>query len=290
MSLPFGSISAGTIRTDLAVSPRLTASRTYRVLRREPAAIRRDERCVPVEMPVAISYNGVGYAVMMASPADLEDFAFGFSRGERIIERAAEVIEIASHATDWGVLLDIRIAPERFAPVLDRIRHRVAESGCGLCGVENLEQAVKPLPRLGVRPGATSGAIFAALGGLRRHQPLNEATGAVHAAAYCRRDGELLAVREDVGRHNALDKLIGHLTRSGSSADDGFILLTSRCSYELIEKTVLLGCPLLVTVSAATSLAVDRAREAGLSLISLARPDAMLVMNDPYALFAESSS
>lgn len=277
------------IRAD-AVSPHMSASRVYPVLRREPTATSCDERCVPVETPVAISFNGVGYAVMMASPADLEDFAVGFSRSERIIERAAEVIEIAPHPTDQGVLLDIRIASDRFAPVLDRIRHRVAESGCGLCGIENLEQVLKPLPQLGVRPMATSHAIFAALGALRQHQPLNAATGAVHAAAYCGNDGEPLAVREDVGRHNALDKLLGHLARSDRSTADGFILLTSRCSYELVEKTALAGCPLLVTVSAATSLAVDRAREAGLSLISLARPDAMQVMNDPYGLFAASSS
>jgi FdhD protein len=149
-----------------------------------------------------------------------------------------------------------------------------------LCGIENLEQALRPLPAL--LPTSTAGpaAIFHALEALRAHQPLNMATGAVHAAALCAADGAIRIAREDVGRHNAFDKLIGAMARADMTWDGGFALLSARCSYELVEKAVLAGCPLLVTVSMATSLAVERAAEAGLELIALARSDAMLASGD----------
>jgi FdhD protein len=160
--------------------------------------------------------------------------------------------------------------------VIERVRHRVSESSCGLCGIENLEQALRPLPRLTSAGEVEPAAIFRALEQLRAHQPLNAATGAVHAAALCAADGTIRAAREDVGRHNAFDKLIGAMLRDGLAWDGGFALLSARCSYELVEKAVLAECPLLVTVSMATSLAVERAEEAGLRLIALARSDAML--------------
>ena len=156
------------------------------------------------------------------------------------------------------------------------MRHRVSESSCGLCGIENLEQALRELPRTDAGEAPADAAIFAALDALPDHQPLNAATGAVHAAALCGRDGAIRLAREDVGRHNGFDKLIGAMLRGGLGWDGGFALLSSRCSYELVEKAALSGCPTLVTVSAPTGLAIDRAREAGLRLIVLARPDAML--------------
>jgi FdhD protein len=233
-------------------------------------------RAVAVEAPVAIEINGLGYAVMMATPADLEDFAFGFCRSERLIEGVKDIVAVEPHDSDRGTILRVFLMEERVERVAERVRHRVSESSCGLCGIENLEQALRPLPRVTASGKASPEAIFAALAGLRAHQPLNMATGAVHAAALCAVDGTIRLAREDVGRHNAFDKLIGAMLRDGLGWDGGFALLSSRCSYELVEKAVLAGCPTLVTVSMATSLAVARAGETGLELIVLARSDAML--------------
>lgn len=244
------------------------------------------QRSVPVETPVAISFLGIGYAVMMATPNDLEDFAYGFAHAERLIDNATDVVGIEIRAEEKGVLLGIELAPERHDRVLARVRHRVGESSCGLCGIENLEQALRPLPRLPPPADIAPAAIFRALEALRAHQPLNAETGAVHAAALCDAEGNVLAAREDVGRHNAFDKLVGHCLREGQDMATGFALLTARCSYELVEKAALAGVPLLVTISAPTSLAVERAEECGLTLIALARSDSVLVMSDPHGLFA----
>jgi FdhD protein len=243
-------------------------------------------RTVPAEAPVAISFLGIGYAVMMATPADLEDFAVGFARCERLIEAAQDVVGIDVRAEGRGILLGIELIAERHDRVLQRVRHRVGDSSCGLCGIENLEQALRPLPTLPAPAAVAPAAIFAALEALRAHQPLNAETGAVHAAALCDTRGAILAAREDVGRHNAFDKLIGHCLRERRDMGGGFVLLTARCSYELVEKAALARVPLLVTISAPTGLAVERAHEAGLTLVALARPDSMLVMSDPHGLFA----
>jgi len=243
------------------------------------------QRMVPAEVPIAISFLGIGYAVMMATPCDMEDFAVGFARSERLIDDAADVIGIEIREGEGGVLLGIELAAERHDRVLQRVRHRVGESSCGLCGIENLEQALRPLPKLLAPAAIAPAAIFRALEAIRAHQPLNAETGAVHAAAWCDAGGEVIAAREDVGRHNAFDKLVGHCLREGSDMAAGFVLLTARCSYELVEKAALAGVPLLATISAPTSLAITRAKEAGLTLIALARPDSVLVMTDPHGLF-----
>ncbi|WP_156677829.1 formate dehydrogenase accessory sulfurtransferase FdhD [Sphingomonas profundi] len=234
------------------------------------------DRALAVEAPVAIELNGLGYAVMMATPADLTDFAYGFAHAERLIDDAADCLDVATHDAAGGLILRVTLAPSRVDRVVDRVRHRVSESSCGLCGLENLEQALRPLPAVTVACTAPDAAIFAALGALRDHQPLNRATGATHAAALCGADGTIRLAREDVGRHNAFDKLIGAMLRQGIGWDGGFALLSSRCSFELVEKAVLAGCPMLATVSAPTSLAIDRAAAAGLRLVALARPDAAL--------------
>jgi FdhD protein len=241
---------------------------------------------VPVERPVAISFLGIGYAVMMATPTDLEDFAYGFARAERLIDDAADLTGIEIREEERGVLLGIELVSERHDRVLARVRHRVGESSCGLCGIENLEQALRPLPALPAPARIEPAAIFRALDAIRAHQPLNAETGAVHAAAYCDAQGEVVAAREDVGRHNAFDKLVGHCLREGRDTGAGFAVLTARCSYELVEKAALAGVRMLVTISAPTSLAVERAQEAGLTLVALARPDSMLVMSDPHRLFS----
>src|SRR4051794_1538034 len=243
------------------------------------------QRMVPAEVPIAISFLGIGYAVMMATPSDIEDFAIGFARSERLIESAADVIGIEIRVKEEGILLGIELEVERHDRVLQRVRHRVGESSCGLCGIENLEQALRPLPKLPAPEAIPPDAIFRALEAIRGRQPLNAETGAVHAAALCDSAGEVIAAREDVGRHNAFDKLVGHCLREGRDMRAGFVLLTARCSYELVEKAALAGVPMLVTISAPTSLAIERAKQAGLTLVALARPDSALAMTDPYGLF-----
>jgi FdhD protein len=235
-------------------------------------------RSVAVEAPISVEFNGIGYAVMMASPAELEDFAVGFALSERLVEDAGEILAIDHHVSAPGHILRITLVDTRSEALLGRVRHRVSDSSCGLCGIENLEQALRPLPLITSTSDAGDAAIFTALSRLRDLQPLNRETGAVHAAALCSADGAVLLVREDVGRHNAFDKLIGAMARAGQDWAGGFALLSSRCSYELVEKAALADCPLLVTISAPTTLAVERARAAGVRLVVLARPDAVLVI------------
>jgi FdhD protein len=234
------------------------------------------DRAIADETPVAIEVNGLGYAVLMASASDLVDLAYGFALAERLIDRRSDIVEVESLSLPAGLMLRITLIAERSALVTERVRHRISESSCGLCGIENLEQALRPLPRVTQSTAADDAALFRSLARLRDHQPLGRETGAVHAAALAAADGEILLVREDVGRHNAFDKLIGAMLRTGTAWDGGFALLTSRCSYELVEKAVLADCPLLVTISAPTGLALARAGEAGLRLAVLARPDAIL--------------
>jgi len=229
------------------------------------------------EVPVALEFNGVGYAVLMATPTDITDLLVGFALSERLMGAGDPAFDVDVHATEEGIIARATLPPERTDDLLDRVRHRATDSSCGLCGVENIEQAMRPLPLVMARSRADDAAIFRALEALQVHQPLNARTGAVHAAVWVGQDGTIRLVREDVGRHNAFDKLIGAMRRAGADWDGGFALLSSRCSYELVEKAVLSDCPLLVTISAPTALALHRAREAGLDLRVIARPDAMLV-------------
>lgn len=237
------------------------------------------DRAVAVETPVALEFNGIGYAVLMATPTDLEDLAVGFALSERLIRGLPDISNIDLHQAEQGMLVRVRLAPDRQGAIEDRVRHRVTESACGLCGIENLEQALRPLPRVTATANVQSDALFRALAALYNFQPGNRRTGAMHAAALCAANGDLFLAREDVGRHNAFDKLIGAMARDGKDWDGGFALLSSRCSYELVEKAVLANCPMLVTVSAPTSLAIERARAANLSLVVLARGDAALIVN-----------
>ncbi len=233
-------------------------------------------RDIPVEAAIAIEYNGIGYAVMMATPIDLHDFAIGFSLSERIVDNAAEIREVISTQTDNGWILRVLLPSHKMDTIVQRVRTRVSESSCGLCGLENLDQINRPLPPITSTLHVPSSAYFNALKELPEHQPLNAQTGGVHAAAFCSPDGKIILAREDVGRHNALDKLIGAMTRANLQAETGFMLLSSRCSFELVEKTAISGCSVLVTISTATSLAVTRAQSIGLTLIGLARADTML--------------
>lgn len=243
-------------------------------------------RSMAVEAPVSIEVGGIGYAVMMATPANLEDYAIGFALSEGLVAAPDQVERIDVHPVEGGWALRLWVPPERKAIAIERARQRVSESSCGLCGIENIAQALRPLPPLTARIRTDRAAIAAALAALRDQQPLGQATGAVHAAAFCSPTGDIRLVREDVGRHNALDKLIGALARAGIDPAAGFVLLSARCSYELVEKTVRAGCPMLVTISAPTSLAAQRAAQAGLTLVALARPDSALIVSDARGMIA----
>lgn len=251
-------------------------SYTAKIVRPGASASEKSSRQVAIEAPVSIEFNGIGYAVMMASPSDLEDFVTGFAISERLIERADQLGQIDVHRHEKGWIIRANVASEKADAVFERARTRVAESSCGLCGLENLELVARPLPKVIAHQPISKDHIFAALAVLQDHQPLNKATGGVHAAAWVDEAGKIACVREDVGRHNALDKLIGAMARKNRLLSAGFVLTTSRCSYEIVEKSVIAGATTLVTISVPTSIAIERAISCGLTLISLAREDSYL--------------
>lgn len=232
------------------------------------------------EAPVALEFNGLSYAVMMATPRDLQDFALGFALTESLAKQPGDLSDIDVAEVEQGWIVRGQLTGLGIEQLTDRVRTRVAESSCGLCGIENLAAVARPLPAVAAHTALDPQAIFAALAALRDHQPLGRATGAAHAAAFATPHGTILQAREDVGRHNALDKLIGALAGARQDPAAGFVISTARCSYEIVEKAVRAGATRLVTVSLPTSLAVARARAAGLSLWSLARDDSVLLVND----------
>jgi FdhD protein len=238
------------------------------------------------ECPVAFEVNGLGYAVMLASPSDLEDFAIGFALSERLATCAEDVTMLDIAKVEGGHIARLTI-PSLGSELSDRVRLRATEGGCGLCGTRSIEEVLAPPVPLTAKLHVTRAAITASLAAISDFQPLGQANGAMHAAAFCDPDGKIRLAREDVGRHNALDKLIGAMARAQVDSSRGFMLLTARCSVELVDKTARCGCPLLVTISAPTTLAVERAKAAGLTLLALARPDSALVMNDPHRLFID---
>jgi FdhD protein len=239
------------------------------------------KRIIPEETAVAFSYDGGTYAVMMATPQNLEDFAVGFSLTEGLVSSAAEIRQLDIVEHDSGVELRMWLAEPRAAALNQRRRHLAGPTGCGLCGIESLDEAVRSVPR--VRDGATFSPteIMRALDALSPRQELNRQTRAVHAAAFWRRDAGLAAVREDVGRHNALDKLAGALARDTVQSQDGMVLLTSRVSVEMVQKTAVIGAPLIVAVSAPTALAVRTAETAGITLAAIARSDGFEIFSHP---------
>jgi FdhD protein len=231
------------------------------------------KRIIPEETAVAFTYDGGSYAVMMATPQNLEDFALGFSFTEGLVASPADIrhLEVIEHET--GIELRMWLAEPRAAALSERRRHLAGPTGCGLCGIESLDEALRPLRRVGDGGVFVPAEIMRALDTLAPRQELNRQTRAVHAAAFWRPEAGLVAVREDVGRHNALDKLAGSLVRAGTQVDDGMVLLTSRVSVEMVQKTAAIGAPLIVAVSAPTALAVRTAESAGITLVAVARGD-----------------
>jgi FdhD protein len=236
---------------------------------------------VAVEVPVGLVYNGVPHVVMLATPGDLADFALGFSLSEGILEAPEELLDLRVEEGEEGIQVDLEIPHGRFEALDTRRRNLTGRTGCGLCGVDQLTQVARPVRRVPVRGKVSLGAIRRALDELPALQEINRAAGAVHAAAFAGLDGALRFVREDVGRHNALDKLIGILAREGVDPQSGFALITSRCSFEMVQKSAVAGIPVLVAISAPTSLAIEIAERSRVTLAAFAREDGINVYVDP---------
>lgn len=230
------------------------------------------ERFVPEETPVAFSYAGSTHAVMMATPADLEDFAVGFSLTEGIITDPGEIETIEVLAEDKGIDVQVRLADAQNDALTARRRHMAGPVGCGLCGIESIEQAVRVTPSVRASSLTLSeDAVVEAVRLLNGQQPLHMVTRAVHGAGFYVPGEGLIAVREDVGRHNALDKLVGAARRAGHAGSAGAVVVTSRVSVEMVQKTAIIGSPFIIAISAPTALAIRTAEEAGMTLIALVR-------------------
>jgi FdhD protein len=241
------------------------------------------EDCIAEEMPIGMLYNGVSFAVMMATPHDLDDFALGFSLSEGLIAGPAQLQSIEQHAWLEGIQLAMTVTPAAPAARLDDAARRLlpGRGSCGICGTRELEDAVRQPGRIPHAPTFHATALEQALAQLQANQPMNAATGAVHAAAWADAEGRVMLVREDVGRHNALDKLIGAMVKAGIAPDSGMLLLTSRASYEMVTKAANAGIGFMAAISAPTALAVELARSAGVCLVGFARPGSHNVYTYP---------
>ena len=237
---------------------------------------------VATETAVAMVYNGISHVVMMATPADLKDFALGFSLSEGILTSPKQLLDCDQAETDKGIELAITITAEPFAKLKERRRNLVGRTGCGLCGAESLEQAITAPNNISAQLSISHSALQRAIAALGGEQQLQQQTGAVHGAAWCSKEGEILLLREDVGRHNALDKLLGAISKQEPT--EGFVLVTSRASYEMVSKTASANIPLLAAVSAPTSLAIELAAQSGLTLVGFSRTGRHVVYTNGHRL------
>jgi FdhD protein len=234
------------------------------------------------ETAIAISFNGTTQAVMMATPQDVEDFAYGFALSEGFVAGMTDVerFEIASHAK--GLEAQLWITSQKAEALSARRRHMSGPVGCGLCGIDSLNEALRALPKIvRPRPVLTAVDVEIATDHLRQQQPLHDQTRAIHAAGFLMAGKGIVMAREDVGRHNALDKLIGGLMRAGLDPANGAFVITSRVSMDMVQKTAMAGCPVLIAVSAPTALAVDVATKAGVTLVAFARAPHFEIFSHP---------
>jgi FdhD protein len=236
------------------------------------------------ECAIALVYNGISHAVMMASPNDLTEFAIGFSLTESVITSAEQIYSVEQQVTEKGIELEIEISAAQFAALKHKRRQLSGRSGCGLCGVESLEQVLGNAAQVGSSIKVSHNAIQKALASLSSNQQLQSITGATHCAAWCDTNGKILLIREDIGRHNALDKLIGALERQQVNKAQGFVTVSSRASYEMVQKVASVGIELLVAVSSATTLAIDVANQSGVTLVGFAREGRHIVYVHPQRL------
>jgi FdhD protein len=239
---------------------------------------------VTEEVPVALVYHGVPHVVMLASPADLEDYAVGFTVSEGLVDRPSEIQSVEVERLADSIEVRIGIAGERFSELLRRRRNLTGRSGCGLCGAETVEEAIRPPVKVAKGPVVSTEDLHAALIQIESMQPVNARTGSIHAAAWVLPGKGIQLVREDVGRHNALDKVIGALVRSGADVTAGYALITSRASFEMVQKAAAAGIAFVAAVSAPTALAIRMAEQTGLTLVGFARRDQHVVYAHPERL------
>lgn len=240
---------------------------------------------VAEEIPVALEYNGISHAVMMATPADLEDFALGFSLTEGILTDASELYDCEIVPGAQGIQVQMQVASARFAALKEKRRNLIGRTGCGLCGAETLAQAVRCPAVVGAAAGHFSSVnLHAALDDMQSQQLLQQQTGATHAAAWIDVNGKIRLVREDVGRHNALDKLIGALALERLDFSQGGLIITSRASYEMVQKAATVGIGLIAAISAPTALAIRLAKQTNVTLIGFVRRQGHVVYAGPQRL------
>jgi FdhD protein len=239
---------------------------------------------VTEEVPVALVYHGVPHVVMLASPADLEDYAVGFTVSEGLVASPSEIQSVEVERAADSIEVRIGIAGERFSELLRRRRNLTGRSGCGLCGAETVEEAIRPPVPVATGLTVSSADMHAALIQLETLQPINARTGSIHAAAWVVPGKGIEFVREDVGRHNALDKVIGALVRSGTDVAAGYAVITSRASFEMVQKAAAAGITFMVAVSAPTAMAIRMAEQSGLTLVGFARRDQHVIYAHPERL------
>lgn len=261
-----------------------SVSREVAVERWKRGAIEHTTDLVAEEVPVALVYHDVPHVVMLATPADLEDYAVGFTLSEGLVERADEIRGVEVVAGEASVDVKITVAWERFAQLLQRRRNLTGRTGCGLCGAESAADAIRECPPVPAGLSVSTAELHAAIAQLAARQPINARTGSVHAAAWVVPGEGIQLVREDVGRHNALDKTIGALVRARADLAGGYMLITSRASYEMVQKCATVGIALLVALSAPTAFAVRLAERCGLTLVAFARADQHVVYAHPERL------
>ena len=254
------------------------------VLRVRQGRYESEQDVLAVEVPVALEYNGISHAVMLASPADLEDFALGFSLSEGIIANTSELYECETEATTEGWLLHIRIAADRFMALKERRRNLAGRTGCGLCGTESLSQVTRCAMPVVHRHRFTDTHLLGGMREMQALQPMQQQSGATHAAAWMNAIGEVEFVREDVGRHNALDKLIGTMARARVDFTAGALLITSRASYEMVQKAAVMNIGLIAAISAPTSFAVQLAESMGVTLAGFMRDNGYVIYAHPERL------
>jgi FdhD protein len=260
-------------------------SRSVSIIRSRDAQIETATDRVAEEAPISLRYNGVPHVVMMATPADLEDLAVGFTVTESVAT-ATEIRSVAVSQANDGVHVDLHVAAERFAELLQRQRNLTGRTGCGVCGVTTIDDAIRTPNRCVADMRVTSRELHTTLLALSQRQKLNRVVGSVHGAAWARAKEGIEYVREDVGRHNALDKTIGALLREKTDPASGYLVITSRASYEMVLKAAMVGVSLLVAVSAPTALAIDLAAESGMTLIGFAREHSHVIYSHPERVVA----